>query len=119
VTCGLTQSTCKARDRTQFTKEANLADRNSEAIDWHIAMCRCEGEGERQVECRLVQFNPTDKVGVDITVTELYAGATYEHGGKECEACRIEPSTGASRCTECGASNERLHLNEHRAAPLE
>jgi hypothetical protein len=112
------EATPETRHRSQLTKESNLTDRHRLATDRTIALRRSEGEGEREVERRLVQDDAANQICVDVAVADRNASAATEYRGEESEARRIESASGATWCTEGGASDERLHLNQQRAAPL-
>jgi hypothetical protein len=112
------ETTAEPRHRSQLAKESYLADRHRLATDRTIALRRSEGEGEREVERWLVQDDAANQICVDVAVADRNASTATEHGGEEGEARRIESASGATRCAEGGASNERLHLNQHRATPF-
>jgi hypothetical protein len=114
----LAEATAETRHWSQLTKESDLANRHRLATDRTIALRRSEGEGEWEVERRLVQNDATNQICVDVTVADRNASTAPEYRGEEGEARRIESTPSATRCAEGGASDERLHLNQHWSTPL-
>jgi len=112
------EATTEPRHWSQLTKESNLTHRHRLATDRTIALRRSEGERQWKVKRWLIQHDAANEICVDVAVADRNASAAPEHGGEEGEARRIESASGATRCAECGASDECLHLNQQRAAPL-
>jgi hypothetical protein len=103
----------------QLAEEPDLTYRHEGAIDGAVTLRRGECEGKWQVKGGLIENDAANQVGVDVAVAQRNPGATRKHRGQEGEARGVEPATCAPRCAVCRASNQCLHLNQHRAAPLQ
>ena len=109
----------QAMHRPQLAGQADLATRTVPGMSGRSRSADASARASGRSMRRLLDAEPADDARVDVVAGKVHARATAENGDEQRQSLRVEAGSGAPRRPVDLRRDERLDLDEQRAAALE